>query len=107
MSGTTTFSFDVSDSLRPRTVTTPRGTESRTWDAAGNLQQRQSPDGNLQYSWDSANRPTKAVATVTGKKVVTTVEYADAVSLRPHLVATPGKIRAFVYDPAGNVTEVG
>jgi YD repeat-containing protein len=104
MSGTTTFSFDVSDSLRPRTVTTPRGTESRAWDAAGNLQQRQSPDGNVQYSWDSANRPTKAVATVTGKKVVTTVEYADAVSLRPHLVATPGKIRAFVYDPAGNVT---
>ncbi|HEX7934062.1 MAG TPA: hypothetical protein VF573_13450 [Paraburkholderia sp.] len=77
---------------------------SRTWDTSGNLKQRTTPDGNTQYTWDSANRPTKAFATVAGRKTVTTIEYSDSNSLRPHLVATPGKIRAFVYDTGGNVT---
>ncbi|MFM0221271.1 DUF6531 domain-containing protein [Paraburkholderia dipogonis] len=104
VSGKSAYSFDVLDTLRPRSITTLAGTVSRTWDAAGNLQQKQTPDGNTQYTWDSANRPTKAIATVAGKKTVTTIEYNDASSLRPHLVATPGKIRAFVYDAAGNVT---
>ncbi|MFM0723863.1 DUF6531 domain-containing protein [Paraburkholderia strydomiana] len=104
MSGTSTFSFDAADTLRPRSIATPGGTVSRTWDTAGNLQQRTSPAGNIQYTWDSVNRPTKAFATVSGTKTVTTVEYADSSSLRPHLVATPGKIRAFVYDSSGNVT---
>jgi YD repeat-containing protein len=104
VSGKSAYSFDVLDTLRPRSITTPAGTVSRTWDAAGNLQQKQTPDGNTQYTWDGANRPTKAIATVAGKKTVTTIEYNDANSLRPHLVATPGKIRAFVYDSAGNVT---
>ncbi|MFL9869858.1 DUF6531 domain-containing protein [Paraburkholderia fungorum] len=104
MSGTTTYSFDVGDTLRPRTIATPAGAVSRAWDAAGNLKQRQTPDGGVQYTWDSVNRPTKAIATVAGNKTVTTIEYADAGSLRPHLVATPGKIRAFVYDTQGNAT---
>ncbi|CAE6720261.1 DUF6531 domain-containing protein [Paraburkholderia domus] len=104
MSGTSTYSFDVGDTLRPRTITTPAGAVSRTWDAAGNLKQRQTPDGGVQYTWDSVNRPTKATATVAGKKAVTTIEYSDANSLRPHLVATPGKVRAFVYDSRSNVT---
>lgn len=104
VSGTSTYAFDAGDTLRPRSITTPAGAVSRTWDAAGNLKQRQTPDGGVQYTWDSANRPTKAIATVAGKKTVTTIEYADASSLRPHLVATPGKIRAFVYDAQGNAT---
>ncbi|MFL9903038.1 DUF6531 domain-containing protein [Paraburkholderia fungorum] len=104
MSGISTYAFDVGDTLRPRSITTPAGAVSRSWDAAGNLKQRQTPDGGVQYSWDSANRPTKAIATVAGNKTVTTIEYADASSLRPHLVATPGKIRAFVYDAQGNAT---
>lgn len=104
LSGTSTYSFDAGVTLRPRTITTPAGAVSRTWDSAGNLKQRQTPDGGVQYIWDSANRPTKAIATVTGNKTVTTIEYADASSLRPHLVATPGKIRAFVYDAQGNAT---
>ncbi|RKE36900.1 YD repeat-containing protein [Paraburkholderia sp. BL23I1N1] len=104
MSGTTTYSLDVVDTLRPRSIATPGGTVSRTWDAAGNLKQRQTPDGSVQYTWDSANRPTKAIATVAGNKTVTTIEYTDASSLRPHFVATPGKIRAFVYDAQGNAT---
>ncbi|MFL9896510.1 RHS repeat protein, partial [Paraburkholderia sp. RL17-381-BIF-C] len=77
---------------------------SRTWDTSGNLKQRVTPDGNTQYTWDGANRPTKAVATVAGSKTVTTVEYSDSSSLRPHLVAMPSKIRAFVYDTEGHVT---
>ncbi|MFL9911461.1 hypothetical protein [Paraburkholderia sp. RL17-337-BIB-A] len=104
MSGISTYAFDVGDTLRPRSITTPAGAVSRTWDAAGNLKQRQTPDGGVQYTWDSANRPTKAIATVAGNRTVTTIEYADASSLRPHLVATPGKIRAFVYDAQGNAT---
>jgi YD repeat-containing protein len=104
MTGRSTYTFDVLDTRRPRSIATPGGTVSRTWDGAGNLQQRQTPDGGVQYTWDSANRPTKAVATVAGKKTVTTIEYNDDSSLRPHLVATPGKVRAFVYDSRGNVT---
>lgn len=104
MSGNSTYSFNVGDTSRPGSITTPGGTVSRTWDTSGNLQQRVTPDGNIQYTWDVANRPTKALATVAGSKTVTTIEYSDSNSLHPHLVSTPGKIRAFVYDTAGNVT---
>lgn len=104
MYGTSTFSFSFPDAWRPASIVTPDGTISRQWDTAGNLTQRMTPEGNTQYTWDSANRPTKAIATVAGNKTVTTIEYNDASSLRPHLVATPGRIRAFVYDSHNNVT---
>lgn len=104
LAGNSTYSFSSGDTSRPGAIVTPGGTVSRTWDTSGNLKQRVTPDGNTQYTWDSANRPTKAFATVAGNKTVTTIEYSDSSSLRPHLVATPGKIRAFVYDTAGNVT---
>ncbi|MFM0627168.1 DUF6531 domain-containing protein [Paraburkholderia xenovorans] len=104
LSGNSTYSFNVGDTSRPGSIVTPAGTVSRTWDTSGNLKQRVTPDGNTQYTWDGANRPTKAIATVAGSKTVTTIEYNDSSSLRPHLVATPGKIRAFVYDTGGNVT---
>jgi YD repeat-containing protein len=104
MYGTSTYSFSFPDAWRPGSIVTPAGTISRKWDIAGNLTQRTTPEGDTQYTWDSANRPTKAIATVAGKKTVITIEYNDASSLRPNLVATPGKIRAFVYDSSGNVT---
>ena len=104
VAGNTTYSFNVGDTARPGSIAAPDGTISRTWDTSGNLKQRATPDGTTQYTWDSANRPTKAFATVAGNKIVTTIEYTDSASLRPHLVATPGKLRAFVYDTAGNVT---
>jgi YD repeat-containing protein len=104
MSGNSSYSFTVGDTSRPGSIVTPGGTVSRTWDTSGNLKQRVSPDGNTQYTWDGANRPTKAIAIVAGSKTVTTIEYSDSSSLRPHLVSTPGKIRAFVYDTGGNVT---
>ncbi|WP_144140044.1 DUF6531 domain-containing protein [Paraburkholderia sp. BCC1884] len=102
--GTSTFSFSFPDAWRAGSIVTPDGTVSRQWDSAGNLTQRTTPEGTTQYTWDSANRPTKATATIGGNRTVTTIEYADASSLRPHLVATPGRIRAFVYDANGNVT---
>ncbi|MFM0176014.1 DUF6531 domain-containing protein, partial [Paraburkholderia sediminicola] len=104
LAGNSTYSFNVGDTSRPGSIVTPGGTVSRTWDMSGNLKQTVTPDGNTQYTWDGANRPTKAFATVAGSKTVTTIEYSDSTSLRPHLVATPGKIRAFVYDTGGNVT---
>ncbi|WP_429304794.1 DUF6531 domain-containing protein, partial [Paraburkholderia sp. GAS199] len=104
VSGTSTYSFNSPDAWRPGSISTPDGTVTRSWDAAGNLSQRTTPDGGTHYTWDSANRPLTAVATVAGKPVVTTIAYNDASSLRPHLVATPGRMRAFVYDAAGNVT---
>jgi YD repeat-containing protein len=104
VSGTSGFSFDTVDTSRPRMISTPSGNISRTWDSSNNLTQKTTPDGNTQYTYDSADRPVKAVASVSGKKVVTTIEYSDASSSRPHLIATPGKIRAFVYDALGNVT---
>ncbi|MDR7009271.1 DUF6531 domain-containing protein [Paraburkholderia strydomiana] len=102
--GNTIYSFIVGDASRPASIATPGGTVSRTWDTSGNLKQKTTPDGNTQYTWDAVNRPTKATAIVDDIKTVTTVEYSDGNSLRPHLVATPGKLRAFVYDTAGNVT---
>lgn len=104
MYGASTYSFSFPDAWRPASIATPDGTVSRTWDIAGNLSQKTTPDGGTKYTWDNANRPTKAVATVGGKTTVTTIQYSDAISLRPYLVATPGKIRAFVYDSQGNVT---
>ncbi|MFM0344926.1 DUF6531 domain-containing protein [Paraburkholderia sp. RL17-347-BIC-D] len=104
MSGSSTYSFNTGDTSRPGSIATPGGTVSRTWDTSGNLKQRVTPDGNTQYTWDGANRPTKAIATVAGNKTVSTIEYSDSNSLRPYLVSTPGKIRAFVYDTVGNVT---
>lgn len=104
MYGTSTFNFSFPDAWRPVSIVTPDGTVSRQWDTAGNLTQRTTPEGNTQYTWDSANRPTKSFATVAGNKTITTIEYNDASSLRPHLVATPGRIRAFVYDSHNNVT---
>ena len=104
MSGSSTYSFSFPDGWRPGSIATPGGTISRKWDGAGNLAQRTTPDGGTQYTWDGANRPIKAVATAGGKTTVTTIQYNDGSSLRPHLVATPGRIRAFVYDSQGNVT---
>ncbi len=104
MYGTSTYSFSFADAWRSDSIVTPEGTISRRWDIAGNLTQRTTPEGETEYTWDSANRPTKAITTVAGKKTVITIEYNDASSLLPHLVATAGKIRAFVYDSRGNVT---
>lgn len=80
------------------------GNESRNLDANGNLLQKTGPDGTAAYSYDSTGRPVRAAVSSAGGTVITTVRYADATSLHPALVATPGKMRAFVYDGRGNVT---
>lgn len=90
--------------LRLTGGSTADGTESRTLDANGNLLQKSSPDGTSAYSYDTAGRPVRAAISSSGGTTITSVRYADALTLHPSLVATPHKMRAFVYDANGNVT---
>ena len=102
-SGTVNYA-SIAGMLRLTGGSTADGNESRTLDANGNLLQRTAPDGTATYSYDSAGRPVRAAVTSASGTLITTVRYADATSLRPSLVASPGKMRAFVYDANGNVT---
>jgi YD repeat-containing protein len=104
--GTTSYTFgSVNSRWHPTMISGPGGSVGRIWDTSGNLLSRNdsSSGANAQYTWDSAGRPTAAAVVVNGTKSVTTVSYNDATSLRPHFVATPGLIRAFVFDVNGNV----
>lgn len=104
VAGSTSYSFDTLSTFRPRSISSPTGTVTRSWDSSDNLKQKVTKDGSTQYTWDNTNRPTKAIAVANGVKAVTTIEYSASTSLRPHLVSTPRKIRAFSYDSSGNVT---
>lgn len=113
-SGTTTISgagisgsinfASIAGMLRLTGGSTPDGTESRVLDANGNLLQKTAPDGTAAYSYDTVGRAVRAAVSGAGGTVITSVRYADTTTLHPALVATPGKMRAFVYDPRGNVT---
>ncbi|MFM0045947.1 DUF6531 domain-containing protein [Paraburkholderia sediminicola] len=102
-SGTVSFA-SVAGMLRVTGGSTTDGTESRTLDTSGNLLQKTAPDGSAAYSYDASGRPVRAAVSSSGGMVITSVRYADSASLHPSLVATPGKMRAFVYDAGGNVT---
>lgn len=102
-SGTINFA-SIAGMLRMTGGSTADGTESRTLDSSGNLLQKAAPDGSAAYSYDAAGRPVRAAVSSASGTVITSVRYADATSLHPSLVATPGKMRAFVYDAGGNVT---
>ncbi|RKF29759.1 hypothetical protein BCY88_14110 [Paraburkholderia fungorum] len=102
-SGTVNFA-SIAGMLRMTGGSTADGTESRTLDTSGNLLQKTAPDGSAAYSYDAAGRPVRAAVTSSSGTVITSVRYADSASLHPSLVATPGKMRAFVYDGGGNVT---
>jgi YD repeat-containing protein len=102
-SGTVDFA-SIAGMLRMTGGSTTTGTENRTLDASGNLLQKTAPDGSATYSYDTFGRPVRAAVTSPSGTVITSVRYADATSLHPSLVATPGKMRAFVYDAGGNVT---
>lgn len=102
-SGSVSFA-SIAGMLRLTGGSTADGAETRTLDAAGNLLQKTAQDGSATYSYDAAGRPLSAAVSSASGTVITTVRYADATSLHPSLVATPGKMRAFVYDASGNVT---
>ncbi|WP_281664929.1 DUF6531 domain-containing protein [Paraburkholderia fungorum] len=102
-SGTMNYA-SIAGMLRLTGSTAADGNESRSLDANGNLLQKTAPDGTAAYSYDATGRPVRAAVTSANGTVITNVRYADATSLRPSLVASPGKMRAFVYDQSGNVT---
>ncbi|ANB75989.1 hypothetical protein AYM40_27270 [Paraburkholderia phytofirmans OLGA172] len=102
-SGTMNYA-SVAGMLRLTGGSTTDGNESRNLDANGNLLQKTAPDGVAVYSYDSVGRPARAAVSSASGMVITSVRYADATSLHPSLVATPGKMRAFAYDAGGNVT---
>jgi YD repeat-containing protein len=114
--GTTTISYgqsslamnfaSIGGMLRPTTTGSAKGAAGTTWDAAGNLSSQTGVSGSsAQYVYDDTGRPVRAVvrSPLMGTSV-TSVRYADATSLRPSTIASPGRMRAFVYDANGNVT---
>ncbi|WOD17187.1 DUF6531 domain-containing protein [Paraburkholderia kirstenboschensis] len=90
ISGNITFA-SIAGMLRLTGGSTADGTENRTLDAGGNLLQKTAPDGASTYSYDSAGRPVRAAVSSATGTVITSVQYADAASLRPSLVASPTK----------------
>ncbi|MFM0556032.1 DUF6531 domain-containing protein [Paraburkholderia sediminicola] len=103
ISGSSSFA-SIGGMLRLTGGSTSDGTETRTLDTSGNLLQKTSPDGTAAYSYDTLGRPVRAAVSNLSGTIITSVRYADAMTLHPSLVATPGKMRAFVYDTNGNVT---
>ncbi|MFP3566986.1 hypothetical protein [Paraburkholderia sp. SIMBA_030] len=75
-----------------------------TWDTSGSLLGTTAPGRNAVYSYDNTGRPVKATVRTTSGVSVTSVQYADATSLHPAVVAMPGKLMSFVYDNNGSVT---
>jgi len=103
IAGTINFS-SIGGKLRLTGGSSSDGNENRTLDVGGNLLQKTAPDGTAAYSYDAVGRPVKASLASASGLVITSVRYADATTLHPALIATPGKMRAFVYDANGNVT---
>ena len=81
---------------------------SMGWDAGGKLTSDITPYGkNVQYKYDDSNRPIQATSVSnSGGIAITSVRYADSVSLRPYMVTTPGWLRTYVYDANGNPTGI-
>ena len=64
-------------------------------------------DGSdIEFTYDTAGRPVRSVRRNGAGTQITSMRYADGTRLRPSMAAMPGKIRAFVYDEAGNPTGV-
>lgn len=101
--GTRSFSFSaIGNQIRP-TASVGSISSGWTWDASGSLLQTTTPSRNAAYGYDSAGRPVKATVRTSQGVSVTSVQYADAMSLHPTAVAMPGKLMSFVYDSNGNV----
>ncbi|MEZ0601256.1 DUF6531 domain-containing protein [Paraburkholderia sp. IW21] len=105
--GTTTLGFtSIGGTLRPTASSSASATTSTTWATSGNvLKETTASGGTADYSYDDAGRPVRWTAQhpATGTRIVST-RYADATSIRPYMIASPGKLRTFVYDDRGNIT---
>ncbi|WP_408239599.1 MULTISPECIES: hypothetical protein [Paraburkholderia] len=64
------------------------------------------PGGSSNYTYDDLGRPIRLIVRGATGTTVTSVRYADATTLRPYLIASSGKMRAFAYDVQGNTTGI-
>ncbi|MGF6905033.1 DUF6531 domain-containing protein [Paraburkholderia sp. GAS348] len=105
--GTTTLGFSsIGGMLRPTASSSASATTSTTWTTSGNvLRETTASGGTADYSYDDAGRPVRWTTQnpATGTRIVST-RYADATGIRPYMIASPGKLRTFVYDDRGNIT---
>ncbi|MFM0284984.1 DUF6531 domain-containing protein, partial [Paraburkholderia sediminicola] len=105
--GTTTLGFSsIGGMLRPTASSSASATTATTWTTSGNvLKETTASGGTADYSYDDAGRPVRWATQnpATGTRIVST-RYADATSIRPYMIASPGKLRTFVYDDRGNIT---
>ncbi|MFM0671275.1 DUF6531 domain-containing protein [Paraburkholderia sediminicola] len=102
---TTTLNFSsVGGMLRPTSSSSADGATSLTWDASGNLLKDTGASGNTEYGYDDVGRPVRITVNSASGASITTIRYADATSLHPLIVASPGVIQSFVYDAQGNTT---
>ena len=92
---------------RPTVINSASGNGTVTWDSSGRLLTQSLSNGDRStYTYDDAGRPIKLVRVTASGTAVTSVRYADAVSLLPSQIASPGWMRSYVYDTYGNVTGI-
>ncbi|MEZ0606115.1 DUF6531 domain-containing protein [Paraburkholderia sp. IW21] len=103
---TTTLNFSsIGGMLRPTGSRSSSGSTSSTWDASGRLLTDTTATGSaVEYSYDSAGRPSRVTTRNASGTTYISTRYAEATALSPSMVASPGKLRAFVYDTKGNLT---
>lgn len=104
--GTTTLAFSsIGGMLRPTGRSSSSATTATTWTTSGNLlRDTTARGGTADYSYDDAGRPVRwTTQTSAGTRIVST-RYADATGIRPYMIASPGRLRTFVYDDHGNIT---
>ncbi|MFM0674015.1 DUF6531 domain-containing protein [Paraburkholderia sediminicola] len=102
--GARTLSFSTIANTVVPTGSSGYITNGFSWDASGALLGTNAAARNAVYAYDGTGRPVKATVRTSSGASVTSVQYADAMSLHPASVAMPGKLMSFVYDGNGNVT---
>ncbi|WGS52032.1 DUF6531 domain-containing protein [Paraburkholderia sp. D15] len=104
---TTLNMSSIGGMLRPTGTASVAGNTASTWDSAGRpLKDTDASGGSADYSYDDAGRPIRATIKSPSGTSITTMRYADATSLRPSMIASPGLIQSFVYDVNGNTTGI-
>ncbi|CAB3767202.1 RHS repeat protein [Paraburkholderia humisilvae] len=103
---TTRLSFSsIGGMLRPTGSSSSTATTASVWDASGNLlKDTTASDGTREYSYDGTGRPVRVVIKGPSATRVISMRYVDADGVRPAMIASPGKLRAFVYDANGNLS---
>jgi YD repeat-containing protein len=87
-----------------RSIGTDLGS-TKSWDGAGNLLASKLPNGSATgYAYDELSRPTSVVQSGSFGTAKISIRYADFASMRPAIIASAGRIHAYVYDDQGNLT---